>query len=55
MTQTPKGKPLPQITDQTRPFWSGAKQGKLMMQNAAAAGLSISYQSPGASSAGTAS
>ncbi len=38
MTQTPKGKPLPQITDQTRPFWSGAKQGKLMMQKCSSCG-----------------
>ena len=38
MTQTPKGKPLPQITDQTRPFWSGAKQGKLMMQKCGGCG-----------------
>lgn len=38
MTSTPKGKPLPQITDQTRPFWTGAKQGKLMMQKCGGCG-----------------
>lgn len=32
MEQTPQGKPLPEITDLTRPFWSGAAHGKLKMQ-----------------------
>ena len=27
-----EGKPLPDINDQTRPFWSGAAEGRLMMQ-----------------------
>jgi uncharacterized OB-fold protein len=27
-----KGKPLPQITDLTNPFWSAAKHGKLVLQ-----------------------
>lgn len=38
MTQAPKGKPLPEITDLTRPFWSAAKKGKLMMQKCKACG-----------------
>lgn len=32
MTQPPQGKPLPEITALTKPFWRGAKDGKLMMQ-----------------------
>lgn len=31
MTQTPQGKPLPELTDLTLPFWSAAKSGKLLM------------------------
>lgn len=31
-------KPLPEITDMTRPFWHGARQGKLMLQKCAACG-----------------
>lgn len=29
-------KPLPQITDENRPFWEGAKRGKLTMQQCGA-------------------
>jgi uncharacterized OB-fold protein len=32
MTQIPQGKPLPEITDLTRPFWTAARAGKLVMQ-----------------------
>ncbi len=32
MTETSQGKPLPEINDFTRPFWSAAKQRKLVMQ-----------------------
>lgn len=32
MSDLSSSKPLPAITDQTRPFWSGAKNGKLMLQ-----------------------
>lgn len=32
MPQMPQGKPLPEITDLTRPFWSAARAGKLVMQ-----------------------
>jgi uncharacterized OB-fold protein len=32
MSQAPEGKPLPQITELTRPFWSAAKDGKLVVQ-----------------------
>jgi uncharacterized OB-fold protein len=31
-------KPLPEITDLTRPFWTGAKEGRLMMQKCASCG-----------------
>lgn len=32
MAQTFRGKPVPQITELTRPFWSAAKQRRLVMQ-----------------------
>jgi len=32
MTNKISGKPLPQITDLTRPFWTAAKNGKLVLQ-----------------------
>lgn len=32
MTNANSNKPLPQITDLTRPFWTAAKQGKLKLQ-----------------------
>lgn len=35
MEQSPQGKPLPHITDLTRPFWSAAKEGRLVMQKCA--------------------
>ena len=31
-------KPLPEITDQTRPFWESAKAGKLVLQKCAECG-----------------
>lgn len=35
MTDFTLSKPLPEITDMTRPFWEGAKNGKLMLQKCA--------------------
>lgn len=32
MSNTLPPKPLPAITNQTRPFWTGAKQGRFMLQ-----------------------
>jgi uncharacterized OB-fold protein len=32
MAQVDQAKPLPEITDLTRPFWTGAKNRKLLMQ-----------------------
>lgn len=32
MRQSPHGKPLPEISDLTRPFWRAARDGKLVMQ-----------------------
>jgi len=32
MRQSPSGKPLPEITDMTRPFWEGARNGILRIQ-----------------------
>ncbi len=46
MAQTPKGKPLPQITDQTRPFWSAAKRRKLVMQKCSGCGTLNFYPKP---------
>lgn len=38
MAQDAQAKPLPQITDLTRPFWSGAKKRQLLMQKCARCG-----------------
>ena len=46
MAQTPQGKPLPQITDQTRAFWSAAKQRKLVMQKCSGCGTLNFYPKP---------
>ena len=46
MAQTPQGKPLPQITDQTRPFWSAAKQRKLVMQKCSRCGTLNFFPKP---------
>lgn len=32
MRQSPANKPLPEITDATRPFWTAAREGKLLVQ-----------------------
>jgi uncharacterized protein len=32
MTETTLHKPLPVVTDQTRPFWTAAKEGRLVLQ-----------------------
>lgn len=39
-------KPLPEITDQTRPFWSGAKAGKLMLQKCTRCGTAQFHPKP---------
>ncbi len=46
MTEPVQGKPFPDITDQTRPFWSGAAEGKLMMQTCARCGTVNFYPKP---------
>ena len=46
MAQTPQGQPLPQITDQTRPFWSAAKRRKLVMQKCSRCGTLNFYPKP---------
>lgn len=38
MAEKIHGKPLPEITDLARPFWTAAKEGKLMMQKCAKCG-----------------
>lgn len=35
MTNATLHKPLPELTDQTRPFWTAAREGKLVMQKCA--------------------
>lgn len=46
MRQSPQDKPLPEITDLTRPFWSGAREGRLMMQKCARCGTLDFYPKP---------
>lgn len=41
-----EGKPFPDITDQTRPFWQGAAEGQLMMQRCAACSAVNFYPKP---------
>lgn len=38
MTETVKGTPIPEITDQTRPFWAAAREGRLVMQKCTSCG-----------------
>ena len=46
MAQTPQGKPLPEITDFSRPFWSAAKNGKLVMQKCGRCGTVDFFPKP---------
>src|ERR1019366_9958892 len=46
MSDAIEGKPFPAITDQTRPFWSGAAAGRLMMQKCSACGTVNFYPKP---------
>ena len=46
MAQLPKGKPLPQITDLTRPFWAAAKNRKLAMQKCGRCGTLNFFPKP---------
>jgi uncharacterized OB-fold protein len=46
MAQLPQGKPLPEITDLTRPFWTAAKNGRLVMQRCQRCGLLNFYPKP---------
>lgn len=46
MRQSPQGKPLPEITDLTRPFWAAARDSKLVMQKCAACGTMNFYPKP---------
>jgi len=32
MPDAPRDKPLPVVTDESRPFWEGCRQGKLLLQ-----------------------
>ena len=45
MTSSTNNKPLPQITDQTRPFWAAGKQGKLMLPYGITA-MPLAYSPP---------
>lgn len=46
MRQSPDGKPLPEITDLTRPFWSAAREGKLFMQKCPSCGTIDFFPKP---------
>lgn len=46
MLQSPKGKPLPEITDLTRPFWRAARESKLVMQKCTACATMNFYPKP---------
>lgn len=46
MAQIPQGKPLPEITDLTRPFWTAAKQRKLVMQKCKRCGILNFFPKP---------
>jgi uncharacterized OB-fold protein len=46
MEQSPQGKPLPEITDLTRPFWTAAYEGKLKMQKCGCCGTKNFYPKP---------
>ena len=46
MAQIPQGKPLPEITDFSRPFWSAAKKGKLVMQKCGRCGTLDFFPKP---------
>lgn len=46
MAQDAKGHPLPEITDQTRPFWTAAKNGKLLMQKCGRCGALNFFPKP---------
>jgi len=43
MTVDTPHKPLPEVTDLTKPFWQAAKQGKLMIQRCRECGEHIFY------------
>jgi len=46
MRQSAQGKPLPEITDLTRPFWSAARDSKLVMQKCAGCGTMNFHPKP---------
>ena len=46
MSQVTEGKPLPQITELTRPFWSAAKKRKLVVQKCGRCGTLDFFPKP---------
>jgi hypothetical protein len=46
MRQSADRKPLPEITDLTRPFWSAAREGKLVMQKCPSCGTIDFFPKP---------
>src|SRR5690606_32784615 len=46
MRQSAQGKPLPEITDLTRPFWAAARDSKLVMQKCAGCGTMNFHPKP---------
>jgi len=46
MLESAQGKPLPEITDLTRPFWMAAREGRLLMQQCARCGTFNFFPKP---------
>jgi uncharacterized protein len=46
MRQSPQGKPLPELTELTRPFWAAARENRLVMQRCTACGTLDFYPKP---------
>lgn len=46
MLRSTKDKPLPEITDLTRPFWTAAREGRLVLQKCARCGTHQFFPKP---------
>lgn len=44
--QQPPPKPMPAVTEETRPFWEGARAGRLMLPHCSACGAWVFYPRP---------
>lgn len=43
MAEQPPPRPLPDVTEETRPYWEGARAGRLMLQHCGACGAWVFY------------